>query len=59
MIFVFETVFLVLKLCNLIEWNWGIVLIPFYIDLIFNIIKKTIDKIIDHTKNNKGDSSNE
>lgn len=31
---VLQLVFIVLKLCNLIDWSWGVILIPLYIDIV-------------------------
>lgn len=50
---VLQVVFIVLKLCGLIDWSWWAVLIPLWIDLALIVLIITVGVIITLVKNRK------
>ena len=50
---VLQVVFIVLKLCGLIDWSWWAVLIPLWIDLALIVLIITVGVIITLVKNKK------
>jgi hypothetical protein len=37
--------FVVLKLCNVIDWSWGLVLMPMWVEIIWGLISGIIKGI--------------
>ncbi len=37
LLIILQIVFLILKLCGIITWSWWIVLIPLYLEILWNI----------------------
>lgn len=50
---VLQVVFIVLKLCGLIDWSWWAVLIPLWIDLALIVLIIAVGVIITLVKNRK------
>ena len=51
-----QIIFIILRLCNVITWNWYLVFIPSYIDIgitfliiIMAFITKDVDNIVNHS----------
>ncbi len=37
LLIILQIVFLILKLCGVITWSWWVVLIPLYLEILWNI----------------------